>query len=73
MKLNHYQVSAEVPDIAIDVRYNLNDKKMLNIQTELLEWGLETSHFKYFFLKSKPYDPTIKFKDFLSENNCLLT
>ena len=33
---------------------------MLNIVTELLEGGLETRHFKGFFLENQPYNPTSK-------------
>ena len=40
---------------------------MQNIVTELWEGGLETRQFKGLFLKNWPYEPPLKFQDFLSE------
>ena len=71
VKLNEQQeISSEVLVTAIDVKCNFteqinaNQGKMLNIVTELLEGGLETRHFKGFFLKNQPYNPTSKFQNF---------
>ena len=61
VKLKQQDVSSEVLDIVIDVKYNFtgrinaNQGKVINIVTELLEEGLETRHFKG-FLKTYPYN-----------------
>ena len=68
VKLKQQEVSEEVLVTAIDVKCNFteqinaNQGKMLNIVTELLEGGLETRHFKGFFLENQPYKPTSKFQ-----------
>ena len=70
VKLKQQEVSSEVLVTAIDVKCNFteqisaNQGKMLNIVTELLEGGLETRHFKGFFLENQPYNPTSNFQDF---------
>ena len=62
VKLKQEDVYSEVLVTGIDVKCNFTSKtnenlrKMLNIATKLLEGGLETRHFKDFFLKTKPYD-----------------
>ena len=78
MKLKQQDVSSEVLVTAINVKCNFtkqinaNQGKMLNIVTELLEGGLETRHFKGFFLKNQPYNPTSKFQDFRKQEKVIM-
>ena len=81
VKLKQQEVSSEVLVTAIDVKCNFteqinaNQGKMLNIVTELLEGGLETRHFKGFFLdflESQPYNPTSKFQDFRKREKIIM-
>ena len=64
VELKEQEVSSELLVTAIDVKCNFteqinaNQGKMLNIVTELLEGGLETRHFKGFFLENQKYNPT---------------
>ena len=72
------ELSSEVLVTAIDVKCNFteqinaNQGKMLNIVTELLEGGLETRHFKVFFLENQPYNPTSKFQDFRKREKIIM-
>ena len=78
VKLKQQEVSSEVLVTAIDVKCNFteqingNQGKMLNIVTELLEGGLETRHFKGFFLENQPYNPTSKFQGFRKREKIIM-
>ena len=78
VKLKQQEVSSEVLVTAIDVKCNFteqinaNQRKMLNIVTELLEGGLETRHFNGFFLENQPYNPTSKFQDFRKREKIIM-
>ena len=68
VKLKQQAVSSEVLVTAIDAKCNFteqingNQGKMLNIVTELLEGGLETRHFKGFFLETSRTTPPQNFR-----------
>ena len=71
VKLKQQEVSSEVLVTAIE-QINANQGKMLNKVTELLEGGLETRHFKGFFLENQPYNTTSKFQDFRKREKIIM-
>ena len=78
VKLKQQEVSSEVLVTAIDVKCNFteqinaNQGKMLNVVTEFLDGGLETRHFKGFFLTNQLYNPTSKFQDFRKQEKIIM-
>ena len=65
-------VKLKQQEVYPEVLVNTNQGKMLNIVTELLEGGLETRHFKGFFLENQPYNPTSKFQDFRKREKIIM-
>ena len=73
VKLKQQEVSSEVLVTAIDVKCNFTEQINANQGKMLINFiysdrasagGLETRHFKGFFLKNQPYNATSKFQNF---------